>query len=80
MRFEIYPDKAKPGQWRWRLRFKGDIIAVPGEGHESKEDCLKEIDLVRGSARAPAYDEDDKLIKPGRPIGPSQYVDNNLFK
>lgn len=44
-KFEIYKDAA--GKFRWRLRVpNGEIIAF-SEAYETKEGCLKAIEIVR---------------------------------
>lgn len=44
--FQYYIDKG--GQWRWRLRNdEGDIIAVSGEGFDTKEECLDDLNTAR---------------------------------
>ena len=46
MKFEIYKDTSN--LWRWRLlNGDGNIIAVSGEGHLSKNACEIEITLVK---------------------------------
>ena len=63
MWFEIYEDQDNPGQWRWRLRPNDEeIIAVPGEGHKTRSDCLHDIRLVKNSTDAPIYDEKGERI------------------
>ena len=73
MRFEIYKDQGNPKQWRWRL-WSDDkkILAVPGQGHETGDDCLHEIQLVQTSANAPIYNEKGNLIEHARPTGLSK--------
>ena len=47
-KFEFYKDKRD--EWRWRYRAKnGKIIATSSEGYKNKSDCLKGIDLVKGT-------------------------------
>ena len=43
MRFEIYQDKSKDREWRWRLLAGNnkDIIADSGEGYANRTDCLR---------------------------------------
>ena len=49
MWFQIYQDEEK--KWRWRLcRGNNDnIIAVSGQGHAHKRDCVDEIEWVKQS-------------------------------
>ncbi len=43
---EVYKDKA--GEYRFRVTdADGKVIAMPPRGHDTKEECLKAIDLVR---------------------------------
>ena len=59
MIYEVYTDRA--GKWRWRLRsgnynwltFNSPIIAISGEGHATKKECIDEIALVKQSIKAP---------------------------
>ena len=45
-------------QWRWRLVAANNrIIANSGEGYFNKADCQHAIDLVKGSAVAPVYEQ-----------------------
>ena len=55
-RYEVYEDTA--GEWRWRLIAANgsDIIAVPGEGYSSKQNCLKGIASVQGNSDAPVVE------------------------
>lgn len=50
--FYVYVDEA--GEWRWNLRASNNlIIADSGGGYRDKDDCLRGINLVKGSADAP---------------------------
>lgn len=40
-RVEVYRDSA--GEWRWRLRYGGDIIADSSEGYTRRRDCLRAL-------------------------------------
>jgi uncharacterized protein len=54
MRYQMYVDSNR--QWRWRLVAANNrIIANSGEGYFNEADCLYAINLVKGSASAPAY-------------------------
>ena len=56
MTYEYYKD-AK-GEWRWRLvASNGRIIADSGEGHKDEQECLYDIERVKGSAGAPVKEE-----------------------
>lgn len=56
MYFFVYRDAGR--EWRWRLCTPNHrIIAESGEGYVRKADCLSAIELVRGSALAPIYEE-----------------------
>lgn len=56
MAYWIYRDANN--QWRWRLiAVNNRIIANSGEGYFNKTDCLHAIDLVKGSANAPVYEQ-----------------------
>lgn len=55
MKFEIYKD-AK-GEWRWRLKANGRIVADSGEGYKTRAGCRSSItrlqsqgDLLRHAA------------------------------
>lgn len=44
--FQYYTDKG--GQWRWRLRNdEGNIIAVSGEGFDTKDECLADLNTAK---------------------------------
>ena len=67
MRFEIYRDKSPAREWRWRLWSDNNRkIATSGEGYKRERDCRHGINLVKGAADAPVYDEvDNRLDKDG---------------
>jgi len=49
VRFEVYKDRQK--QYRWRFRGPdGEPVAESSSAHNSKADCLAEIELVRGES------------------------------
>jgi len=49
-----YYYKDTKGEWRWRLKASnGRIIADSGEGYKNEQDCLDDINRVKGSADAP---------------------------
>jgi uncharacterized protein YegP (UPF0339 family) len=46
-----YYFKDHKGEWRWLLKAaNGRLIATSGEAYEAKEDCLYDIELVKGSS------------------------------
>lgn len=46
--------KDQKGEWRWRLTAaNGRIIADSGEGYKHEQNCLEDIDRVKGSKDAP---------------------------
>lgn len=53
--FQIYQDKA--GEYRWRLlASKDNIVADSGEGYKNREECTRDIELVkRLCAKAELY-------------------------
>lgn len=54
MTYYIYQDTQR--QWRWTLEAANNRkIANSGEGYHNKDDCLRAIALVKGSANAPIY-------------------------
>ena len=53
MRYEYYRDESEKREWRWRFIANHNIIAVSSEGYVNKADCLRGIELVKGSADAP---------------------------
>jgi uncharacterized protein YegP (UPF0339 family) len=56
MRYIIYMDVQ--GQWRWHLLAANNRkIANSGEGYFNKQDCLHAVQLVKGSAFAPVYEQ-----------------------
>lgn len=40
------------GNWRWHYVKNGRIIADSGESYKRKRDCLRGIEIMRGSAKA----------------------------
>jgi hypothetical protein len=49
--FEVYEDKSRNNEWRWRLRAENtQIIAVSGEGYVTKQGCENGIDSVKTNA------------------------------
>lgn len=60
MHFELYKDAS--GQYRWRLRAKGnnEILAVPGEGFSRKDKAMANIDLFK--AYAPTAEVNDLTV------------------
>lgn len=49
-----YYFKDNKGEWRWHLKAaNGRIIADSGEGYKSEQECLADIDRVKGSTNAP---------------------------
>ena len=48
-RFEVYKDRQK--QYRWRFRGPdGQAVAESSSSHNSKADCLGEIEIVRSES------------------------------
>ena len=43
--FWIFRDKNRD-KWHWHLKLGKAIISASGEGHDQKEDCEKEINLI----------------------------------
>ena len=76
MWFEIYRDKSPSREWRWRLWSDNNSnkIATSGEGYQRECDCRHGINLVKGAANAPVYDEkgnrldDDGVLEERKPI------------
>ena len=62
MRFEIYRDKSRSREWRWRLWANNKKIASSGEGYKRERDCRHGINLVKGAADAPVYDEEGNRL------------------
>lgn len=59
MKYEYFRSK-RNDEWYWRLRAaNGQIIAVGGEGYKNKADCLRGIELVKGSGDAPVVEVDE---------------------
>ena len=53
-----YYFKDHKGEWRWHLKAaNGRIIADSGEGHNDEQECLDDIERVKGSAGAPVKEE-----------------------
>ena len=49
-----YYYKDNKGEWRWRLKASnGRVIADSGEGYKSEQECLDDINTVKGSVNAP---------------------------
>jgi uncharacterized protein len=54
-RYVIYRDTN--GQYRWRyVASNGKTIADSGEGYYNKSDCVRGIEIMKGSANAPVTD------------------------
>ena len=50
--------KDHKGEWRWRLKAaNGRIIADSGEGYKNEQECLDDIERVRGSVDAPVKED-----------------------
>ena len=50
MHFEIYRQGGPQSRtWCWRLRGADEGIVAFGEGYESRADCLRAVDIVRGT-------------------------------
>src|SRR5919109_2724100 len=48
--FELYRDKI--GEWRWRARRAGRIVADGGEGYKRQAACLRSLQRFCNSSRA----------------------------
>jgi uncharacterized protein YegP (UPF0339 family) len=49
--FEVYQDKSKAKEWRWRFQASNSkIIADSSEGYVNKRDCEHGIELVKKEA------------------------------
>ena len=49
-----YYYKDAKGEWPWRLKAdNGRIIADSGEGYKNEQECLDDINRVRGPSSAP---------------------------
>src|SRR5215203_48349 len=56
--FEIYKDKRRPGEYRWRLRAtNGEIIADSVAGYRDKDDALHDIELMKALAPSAVVEE-----------------------
>jgi uncharacterized protein YegP (UPF0339 family) len=52
MKYWIYKDAV--GEWRWTLvAANGRTIADSGEGYVNQGDCVRALQLVKGSAATP---------------------------
>ena len=50
-KFELYQDKSKNNEWRWRFKASnGKIIAVSSENYKNQTDCEHSRDLVKKEA------------------------------
>lgn len=54
MYFQIYTDQS--GYWRWRLVAGNHEIIAHGESYTRRDNCLKAVQLVKGSGTAPVYE------------------------
>ena len=62
--FELYEGDNE--KWRWRLIVGGKIVATDnhGPGHDTKEDCKKDIrKVMRTNKNTPVEDEEGNQIK-----------------
>lgn len=58
MYYHVYQDQQ--GLWRWRLRATEERdLAVSGEGHASREECLGSIARLTDAVRRPLGIEQD---------------------
>jgi uncharacterized protein YegP (UPF0339 family) len=59
MRYEVYSSRKNlllRKQWRWRfIASNGRVIAVSSEGYNNYIECLRSVDLLRGSANVPEH-------------------------
>ncbi len=54
-RYEVYRDSEK--KWRWRLIVPRDgIVATSRQGFDTRDNCVRQIRLVRSNAHSPVYD------------------------
>jgi uncharacterized protein YegP (UPF0339 family) len=54
-----YYFKDYKGEWRWVLKAaNGRIIAASGAGYEAKQECLYDIELVKGSSGCLVKEQD----------------------
>lgn len=52
--YKLYTDVN--GFWRWRyVASNGKTIADSGEGYFNKADCLRGVEIMKGSAGSPTY-------------------------
>jgi uncharacterized protein YegP (UPF0339 family) len=55
-RYEVHKDASQ--QWRWRyVAANGRIIAVSSEAYVGKADCLRSIEIIKGSKDAPTEEQ-----------------------
>ena len=47
MYFELYKDKSRDKLWRWRLMDGEDNLANSGQGFDTWNECMREIDRVK---------------------------------
>lgn len=48
-----YYFKDQQGEWRWLLKAgNGRLIAASGEPYEDEQECLYDIELVKGSSNS----------------------------
>jgi uncharacterized protein YegP (UPF0339 family) len=55
MYYRIYKDRV--GQWRWSYKAQnGNTIADSGESYYNRADCLRGIQIMKGSGPAPVVE------------------------
>lgn len=54
-KYIIYRDNQR--LWRWTFySSNGNIIGVSSESYHNKNDCLRAIEIMKGSGGAPVYE------------------------
>jgi uncharacterized protein YegP (UPF0339 family) len=53
IRFEVYEDEKRPGEWRWRCKSAGNnrTLADSGEGYINQKDCIDALTLIKNLAK-----------------------------
>jgi len=54
VRYEVYKTFWRR-EWRWRFIANGRVIAESSEGYKNYIDCLRSVDVMRGSRNAPEH-------------------------
>jgi uncharacterized protein YegP (UPF0339 family) len=60
LRFEIYCQPEKPVKkiWGWRLRGTKEGVIALGEGYRTRAECLRAVELLRGTTSLTPIVED----------------------